>query len=353
MDRIFKVCQIVAIAYYLLLITGNECQTTPLTPANGNEIDKLISEIFNIPPATQAEAGNRGGSGEVYPQPQPQPTPQPQPSYPATQPTVVQPETHYPPPTVPPPVHQEPEYKPPPPPSQYPPPTDHPTGSYPPKPSEVPVSDPNPENGPNVSVIICLIKDHSVQLIDFIRQQFLAMRSRWMCAVLSMRQWFDHHIWWRNFGWYAKLIIHTLIQKEKPIDLLLFLIFPVRFGEEDNPDKAFHPCKGLFQTCCSLKTDMPRIPIIEKKEGCGYRNHEGVGFRITGEKDNEAQYGEFPWMVSQSETVIRDAVRNLIGIWHWMFQVAIIKEEPSLQDVLNVYQCGGSLIHPSVWISVN
>lgn len=27
--------------------------------------------------------------------------------------------------------------------------------------------------------------------------------------------------------------------------------------------------------------------------------------------------------------------------------VAIIKEEPSLQDVLNVYQCGGSLIHPS------
>lgn len=66
------------------------------------------------------------------------------------------------------------------------------------------------------------------------------------------------------------------------------------------------------------------IPKIEKKNGCGYRNDEGVGFRITGEKDNEAQYGEFPWMV------------------------AIIKEEPSLQDVLNVYQCGGSLIHPSV-----
>lgn len=28
--------------------------------------------------------------------------------------------------------------------------------------------------------------------------------------------------------------------------------------------------------------------------------------------------------------------------------VAVIKEEPSLQDVLNVYQCGGSLIHPNV-----
>lgn len=34
------------------------------------------------------------------------------------------------------------------------------------------------------------------------------------------------------------------------------------------------------------------------------------------------------------------------GEYPWM--VAIIKEEPSLQDVLNVYQCGGSLIHPSV-----
>lgn len=27
---------------------------------------------------------------------------------------------------------------------------------------------------------------------------------------------------------------------------------------------------------------------------------------------------------------------------------AVIKEEKSLQEVLNVYQCGGSLIHPSV-----
>lgn len=66
----------------------------------------------------------------------------------------------------------------------------------------------------------------------------------------------------------------------------------MRFGEEDNPDPVFHPCKGLFQTCCSLKSDvLVNIPKIEKKNGCGYRNYEGVGFRITGEKDNEAQYG--------------------------------------------------------------
>lgn len=51
---------------------------------------------------------------------------------------------------------------------------------------------------------------------------------------------------------------------------------------------------------------------------------DGVGFRITGDKDNEAQFGEFPWTV------------------------AILKEEKALDQVLNVYQCGGSLIHPGV-----
>lgn len=39
-------------------------------------------------------------------------------------------------------------------------------------------------------------------------------------------------------------------------------------------------------------------------------------------------------------------ISNVVGEFPWM--VAIIKVEPSLQDVLNVYQCGGSLIHPSV-----
>lgn len=67
----------------------------------------------------------------------------------------------------------------------------------------------------------------------------------------------------------------------------------MRFGEEEKPNPELHPCKGLFQTCCSLKSDKPIIPPITKKEGCGHRNEEGVGFRITGAKDNEAQYGEF------------------------------------------------------------
>lgn len=102
------------------------------------------------------------------------------------------------------------------------------------------------------------------------------------------------------------------------VDLVL------RFGDEDKRDREVHPCKGLFQTCCSVKADEPLIPKIDRKEGCGHRNSEGVGFRITGDRDNESQYGEFPWMV------------------------AIIKEEQSLQTILNVYQCGGSIIHPLV-----
>lgn len=68
-------------------------------------------------------------------------------------------------------------------------------------------------------------------------------------------------------------------------------ILDVRFGEEDNPDKKFHPCKGLFNTCCTLKSDKPIIPPILKKIGCGHRNDEGVGFRVT-DRDNESQFGE-------------------------------------------------------------
>jgi secreted trypsin-like serine protease len=70
----------------------------------------------------------------------------------------------------------------------------------------------------------------------------------------------------------------------------------------------------------------PITPRPQQRSGCGRRNAEGVGFRILGANDGEAQYGEFPWMV------------------------AILKEE-SLDDnpeKLNVYQCGGALIHRQV-----
>lgn len=120
-------------------------------------------------------------------------------------------------------------------------------------------------------------------------------------------------------------------------------ILDVRFGEEED---AFHPCKGLFNTCCTLRSDKVIAPPIVKKEGCGHRNYEGVGFRVT-DRDNESQFGKFIellLLLLLSSTVV-SVSNNILAEFPWM--VAIIKEEQSNQETLNIYQCGGSLIHPS------
>lgn len=78
-----------------------------------------------------------------------------------------------------------------------------------------------------------------------------------------------------------------------------------------------------MKTCCKVKSDTGPVikPLpVPKTDGCGFRNPEGIGFRITGNTDYESQYGEFPWMV------------------------AILKEESNNDQVLNVYQCGGAII---------
>ncbi|CAH1175584.1 unnamed protein product [Phaedon cochleariae] len=90
------------------------------------------------------------------------------------------------------------------------------------------------------------------------------------------------------------------------------------------------PCGGNYlQVCCDpldVRTDpiTPTPPPQPAPTKCGYRHPDGVGFRITGDRENEAQFGEFPWMV------------------------AILREESVEGNPvkLNVYQCGGALIHP-------
>lgn len=77
-------------------------------------------------------------------------------------------------------------------------------------------------------------------------------------------------------------------------------------------------------TTGGLTTNPGQGGLISEGQSCGFRNADGVGFRITGNTEGESEYGEFPWMV------------------------AILKEELAAEQVLNVYQCGGSLIHPSV-----
>ncbi|KAH8389138.1 serine protease 44 [Drosophila serrata] len=83
------------------------------------------------------------------------------------------------------------------------------------------------------------------------------------------------------------------------------------------------PCKNYLHLCCDLpnKRDKPIFPVApETPEGCGYTNPNGVGFKITGAVNQEAEFGEFPWML------------------------AILRED----GPLNLYECGGALIAPNV-----
>lgn len=61
---------------------------------------------------------------------------------------------------------------------------------------------------------------------------------------------------------------------------------------------------------------------------CGIRNQNGIDFKIVGNNDNEAEYGEFPWMA------------------------AVIKRSSNPAPEENFSLCGGSLISPSVVLTV-
>ncbi|XP_025207828.1 phenoloxidase-activating factor 2 [Melanaphis sacchari] len=85
------------------------------------------------------------------------------------------------------------------------------------------------------------------------------------------------------------------------------------------------PCPDYLKVCCydpMKSSEITNLSYKEKRTTCGHRNAAGVGFRITGNSHNEAQFGEFPWMM------------------------AILKLNPYNQS--KTYLCGGSLIHPQV-----
>ncbi|XP_058125813.1 phenoloxidase-activating factor 2-like [Anopheles ziemanni] len=65
------------------------------------------------------------------------------------------------------------------------------------------------------------------------------------------------------------------------------------------------------------------LAMTSATQKCGERNVDGVGFRVV-DPQGESEYGEFPWMA------------------------VILSKENLAGSVFNVYQCGGSLIHPSV-----
>ncbi|KAE9536954.1 hypothetical protein AGLY_006761 [Aphis glycines] len=85
------------------------------------------------------------------------------------------------------------------------------------------------------------------------------------------------------------------------------------------------PCPDYLKVCCydpMKSSEITNTAYKEKRTICGHRNPAGVGFRITGNSHNEAQFGEFPWMV------------------------AILKVNSYNHS--QTYLCGGSLIHPQV-----
>uniref|UniRef100_A0A336MFL1 Phenoloxidase-activating factor 2 n=1 Tax=Culicoides sonorensis TaxID=179676 RepID=A0A336MFL1_CULSO len=110
-------------------------------------------------------------------------------------------------------------------------------------------------------------------------------------------------------------------------------IIDIRFSESSPCDYlsvccgsgSHDPHKGVDTGGTSSGTiiERPITPPPVPKSGCGFHNKNGVTFKITGNTD-ESEFGEFPHMV------------------------AILKEEEILNEILNVYQCGGSLIAPNV-----
>ncbi|XP_049883411.1 phenoloxidase-activating factor 2-like [Pectinophora gossypiella] len=68
----------------------------------------------------------------------------------------------------------------------------------------------------------------------------------------------------------------------------------IRFGEDD--------CQESIERCCKNPKKEEEVttpaPNPNRPKGCGYRNPKGLDFTITGGSGNEAQFGEFPWVVA-------------------------------------------------------
>jgi len=85
-------------------------------------------------------------------------------------------------------------------------------------------------------------------------------------------------------------------------------------------------CATFLDICCTNPHPIPPVtpspdPYVSR---CGVRNTNGIDVRIQGFKGNETQVAEFPWMS------------------------AVLKKEVVSGEEINLYLCGGSLIHPSI-----
>merc|ERR1711953_694881 len=99
-------------------------------------------------------------------------------------------------------------------------------------------------------------------------------------------------------------------------------------------------CPGFLDVCCKDPdfTPPPPPPVVKHVPKCGQRHQNGLGVRIQGFKEGESQFGEWPHMCAiLSEEQVVDEDPGSVG-----------EEDP---QVVNLYQCGGSLIAPNVLLT--
>ncbi|XP_055857476.1 phenoloxidase-activating factor 2-like [Episyrphus balteatus] len=99
-----------------------------------------------------------------------------------------------------------------------------------------------------------------------------------------------------------------------------------RYGESIIEPRMGSGCDIGMETCCDKSeiSDEPILNPLPFTVGCGYRNKNGVGIKISEPTDNVAEFGEFPWMVR------------------------ILEKTISNSKVVISPKCGGSLIAPRV-----
>merc|ERR1712038_2191683 len=87
-------------------------------------------------------------------------------------------------------------------------------------------------------------------------------------------------------------------------------------------------CPGPLDVCCKDAEFVPPAqPAVQYQPKCGRRNAGGLNVRIQGFTDSESQFGEWPHMC------------------------ALLREELVEEDVVQVFQCGASLLEPGVLLT--
>lgn len=108
-----------------------------------------------------------------------------------------------------------------------------------------------------------------------------------------------------------------------------------------NPDSLTerqNPIVAPIQTASSAwNENLPNRPLQplskpSQREGCGWANPNGIDLQNPSTNNEYAKFGEIPWMVA-------------------ILKIESLKDDPSNNKVM-VYVGGGSLIHPSVVLTV-